>query len=352
MIFKNFQQNDVVAGRTKIVTTGMWSDLNPILTTFHTSSLQSQITGSNAFDIKNGLYYWDIYDKNPESNQTADVQFSVSYGHKYGSGSLSDLNSGSVYPTQAMYSQYKNILLNPSDRVFTFALSGSTLSGYDSNDIYVINFSSHRYKEKIDVGRVELHLSGSNGKFSFIDDSFINTTNVGRAGRVYNIISGSLVSGSNTQYDSHGRGIGLLYPDVGVMLFNPVALADIVGTELSASLSNNTYPVNHKNLYESIKNGSNFQARSVEYIPTRNYFVRVGNQEFNYSNNPTFLSDATSGSLYGTLRFSEFYNDPKVYITTVGLYNENNDLVAVAKLSQPLQKSFSDEALIKVSLSF
>jgi hypothetical protein len=46
------------------------------------------------------------------------------------------------------------------------------------------------------------------------------------------------------------------------------------------------------------------------------------------------------------------YGDPKVYITSVGLYDTNYNLVAVAKLSRPLQKSFDKELLIKVKLDF
>jgi hypothetical protein len=52
----------------------------------------------------------------------------------------------------------------------------------------------------------------------------------------------------------------------------------------------------------------------------------------------------------GKLRFTDFYSNPKVYITTVGLYNETNDLVAVAKLSQPLLKDFTNECLIKIKI--
>ena len=44
--------------------------------------------------------------------------------------------------------------------------------------------------------------------------------------------------------------------------------------------------------------------------------------------------------------------DPKTYITTVGLYNNNSELLAVAKLRQPILKSTSREALIKVKLDF
>jgi hypothetical protein len=45
-------------------------------------------------------------------------------------------------------------------------------------------------------------------------------------------------------------------------------------------------------------------------------------------------------------------NDPKVYMTTVGMYNDSNELLAVAKLSKPLLKSFSREAIVKVKLDF
>jgi hypothetical protein len=95
-------------------------------------------------------------------------------------------------------------------------------------------------------------------------------------------------------------------------------------------------------------------ARVTEYVAARHFFVRVKNQEFNYSNNPTFVisSDEAVNNPQdvGKLRFTDFYTNPKVYITTVGLYNESNDLVAVAKLSQPLLKDFTNECLIKIKI--
>ena len=93
--------------------------------------------------------------------------------------------------------------------------------------------------------------------------------------------------------------------------------------------------------------GSGFQARNEEDVTSTHYFVRVRNQEFNYSNNPTF----TSGS-NGTFRFSTMKDDPRVYITTVGLYDDSNQLLAVAKLSKPQLKSFAKELLVKVKLDY
>jgi len=76
-------------------------------------------------------------------------------------------------------------------------------------------------------------------------------------------------------------------------------------------------------------------------------FVRARNSEFNYSENPTFISGST-----GEVIYSNFINQPQVYITTVGMYNDSNDLLAVAKMSRPLLKDFTKEALIRVKLDF
>ena len=84
------------------------------------------------------------------------------------------------------------------------------------------------------------------------------------------------------------------------------------------------------------------QARSSEQVKSSYYFVRVKNGEYNYSNNPSFVT----GSL-GELKFTTFIENPTSYITTVGLYNDNRELLAVAKLSQPITKDFTKEALIK-----
>lgn len=90
-----------------------------------------------------------------------------------------------------------------------------------------------------------------------------------------------------------------------------------------------------------------FLARNAETITSTHYFVRIKNAEYNFSNNPSF----TTGSI-GEFRQSTFRGDPKTYITTVGLYNDQRELLAVAKLSKPLLKSFKNEALVRVKLDF
>ena len=92
---------------------------------------------------------------------------------------------------------------------------------------------------------------------------------------------------------------------------------------------------------------ASFAARGSERVFATHYFCRLKNAEYNFSNNPTF----TTGS-QGQFAHPSMYKDPIAYITTVGMYNDNNELLATAKLSKPLLKSFTREALIRVKLEF
>ena len=76
------------------------------------------------------------------------------------------------------------------------------------------------------------------------------------------------------------------------------------------------------------------------------YFCRAASTNFNYSANPTY----TTGS---KLRVKSVASDtPVSYITTVGLYNSNNELLAVAKLSEPLKKDPTNEITLRVRLDY
>ena len=154
----------------------------------------------------------------------------------------------------------------------------------------------------------------------------------------------------------------MVYPDLGILVFNPRALFVV-----TASRETNTGTGQNRGnplvLFDAMTgpgveaNGdsgshgtagiSDFQARSAESIASTHFFVRLRNKEFNYSNNPSFFNE-TNGAILNT----NFINDPRVFITTVGLYNDANELLATGKLSQPTQKSFDRELLIRVRLDF
>lgn len=392
-------------------------------------------------DVSFGDYYANVYNSpvvvGGVSNENATPQMTITYGHRLGYGSrMSGSGTRAVDVTKAIYNQYKNILLGPGDEKFTFPKSGN-LSGVDKDHVYIINFSSSTLKERIDEGNLEFtlklsqviesKLDESGDKISsdeqvdwsltLRDDSRFQSqiqlqTGITKIGRVFNLVKGSLsdteltdnqkyATSQNANNVGLGEGFGLFYPDLGIIVINPDAIANELGGNIQDqidSLADDIYernvnnvgmmlswpgvvdPLslvsgdlvngiekNHQNflkLFSALQEGGNFKSRSSEFIPSKHYFIRVRNTDFNYSNNPTFVyqnreaqtkaTETNSDKNYwlGRVRFDDFVNDPRTYITTVGLYNENNELVAVAKLSVPVLKTFDTETLIKVKLDF
>jgi len=344
--------NDIVSNQTEVVTAGLWSDNLASLTTYYTAS--GQTTAQRR-------YYVDVYQDTPSADGAA-VQFSLAFGHALGSGSDSQgqLNDS---PSKAVYSQYRQLLLAPTDTRFTTAGSGST------DYIYVVNFKRNRMKERLDPGNWEIPLvpistratnatgsvvTGSGAIIQLIDDSSIASATTGQSGKVYNIVSGSINSGV---YNSTAPVYyGLAYPDYGTLILDGKMLDQKLSfaTNVSSSSEGN----NHFVLFHSISGSAlftdpatsdpyGFLARNSEKVTSTHYFVRIKNAEYNFSNNPSYVS----GSV-GQIAQSTFIGDPKTYITTVGLYNDSQELLAVAKLSRPLLKSFQREALIRVKLDF
>jgi len=350
-IYKKFGAIDKVTNRTEIVTSGIWSGDTGSLVAFFTSSEQVNSTS--------GKYYLDVYNA-ATSSDTAEVQFSIAYGDYdgYGAPTLTQDDSSKV-SSRAIYYQLRNVLLNAGDNYFS-VYSGSTSGGHDMTEFYALNINRARYKERLDPGNISIKLSGSVRTVTLIDDSGGTDENITTAGRVYNLVSGSLNIGSaasatiNTYTASNGQGWGLFYPDMGIILLNPKALYAGVDTKLGEAFGSTTNQYHQSGsssgslkLYDALRGGADFQARRTENVSTSHYFVRANNREFNFSNNPSFVTGSVGQFVQAT-----FERDPKVYITTVGLYDDANELLAVAKTSKPIEKSFDKEVAIKVKLDF
>ena len=351
-IYKRFGAFDKVNAKVEVITTGLW--------TGDTGSLTAAYTSSTQVAAASGDYYYNVYNADPATDNTAEVQFGVAYGHVNGSGSVSLANSDdALLASKANYAQYKSVILDPTDSKFSFENGAGTL--VDSNDIYAININRARYREKMDPGNWSLTLTGTGGTHTFIDDSGKKFGDkLGKAGRVFKVVSGSLNLGTendatvNSTVSSGDVGFGLFYPDRGIIILSPAALEDAVGNvnvngasvSIAGSASTSVEQENHKILVNAINVGGDFQARRTENVSTQHFFVRATNREFNYSNNPTYVNSL------GKFAESTFETDPQTYITTIGLMNDANEMIAVAKTSQPIQKSFDKEVLIKVKLSF
>ena len=342
MAFQRFNpENDVVENQRTTISSGLWTGGSSTLTGFFTQSSNGNITGS----------VLELYNVDPNTDTSAETQIAVGYANIHGSGSAGNttkLTTGGRQ-TAALYRQFRNVILAPNTDEFSFTGAPSS-----SDDFYFISFQRARQREKIDPGNWELQLtgqmSGKAAKIQLIDDSGagLNPT-VNEGGRVFNVVSGSINDGINTAAASQpGGGLGLFYPDLGIILLDASqmeasgGIADPVNPR-----SSDTFDNRPQKFYNSIKSGSSFQARREEEISSTNYFIRANNKDFNFSSNPTFSTGSDGSLTQGT-----FFKDPKTFITQVGLYNDENELLAIAKLSQPLLNSYSREAIIKVKLDF
>ena len=336
MSYQRFDRaNDIIENQRTTVTSGLWTGGSTTLTAFYTGSTTSS-------------YFVDVYNDNPVASASAEVQFALGYAHIDGSGSLGNTTktTSGDRQTAALYRQFRNLLLAPNTDRFKFTAS-PTASG--EKDFYFISFQRARMREKVDPGNWELHLDGGTAKIKLIDDSSTaSSVTVEQGGRVFNVVSGSITNGVKTAASAEtAKGAyGLFYPDMGIILLNPTRVTTGVA-DITTTRSANAQDNNKGDLFDSIVQGANFQARREEEISSTSYFCRVNNRRFNFSSNPTF---ATSSD--GSLTQPTFFKDPQTFITQVGLYNDTNELLAIAKLSQPLLNSYAREAIIKVKLDF
>ena len=226
-VFTAFTIEDVVEGSTQRVTRGLWSGNVGELTSFWTSSYQSSTQKQ---------YYYEIYNGNPTVS-TNYAQFSIAYGHYAGSGSL---GANEDSPSNAIYSQFQQVLLPASQRRFSFG-------GVNQDDVYVVTINRERIKDKLDPGNWELCISGSNGRVVRLVDDSGDTNQLGNSNQnVYNIVSGSLLNGVYNTTEIFGA----VYPQFGVIVLGAA------GLDASASLgtirTTNTDAQNHGKLFTAI----------------------------------------------------------------------------------------------------
>jgi len=337
MAFKRFDPEDFVVSSDSITST-LWSTGAPTLTEFYTSSVQA--AGSS------GNYYLSVY-QTSSLLTSAQVQFDIAYADALGSGSTlyNPIVPENSY-TKTVYGQYRSLILEDENAYFTFGVGNNVIT---SSFFWVISIERANYKQSLFPGSLNLQLSGSGGIINLTDNSLDAPVNqfIGSS-QVYQLISGSngtAGSLSGSGYVSNSGSYGLVFPQLGTILINPYAVSQSIG--LFPSRSNNSDGFNNNRLLNSIVLGESFTLNSQETITSDYVFVRARNSEFNYSENPSFISGST-----GEVIYSNFINAPQVYITTVGMYNDSNDLLAVAKMSRPLLKDFTKEALIRVKLDF
>jgi hypothetical protein len=340
-----------------------------------TTLLAASIVSSSLTDT-NETYFFGI------SNSTTPTveEWNVAFGSLNGYGSNDDGNAIKA-PTDAIYKQYANLLLAPTEVTGGFIISSggshpNALSGRDE-EIYVLTARRSNMKDRLNKGTWQISLSGSNSAGAFgltsgpngnvlhlKDDSSTTKPTATPAGDRYNIVSCSsagVIAGAATV-----QNFGFFYPDQGILIFSAAELSSSIpgkgANEDDVVLFDNN---NHKGFgyTKTIVNansktalrfinclqptGASLKFRDEEDQVSAQYFCRVKSGQMNFSNSPTFVS----GSL-NELRQTTMKGNPTTFITSVQLYNDAGEMVAVGNLSTPLKKNFSSEATIKVKLTY
>lgn len=362
-IYSRFDIEDMVLNNMEIVTRALWSDNKGMLTEF--------FTGSGTTSQKR--HYYEIFNTSASAESClSEPQFSVAYGNIFGSGSNDYGGQIEDTPTRAIYGQYRQLCLEDGE-------SGFNIKGNVSTGIYAININRARMLEYIDEGNIEIniaHLSGSefidgggdpnshtgsnvtlNGSgdvLRLVDDSRLNQAEINSsAGEIHDIVSGSIEDGV---YNSENPVVyGKLYKRLGIVILDSdmldasASFGTVTGREVEGD--------NAFKLFTAISGAADFtdgtgddlgfSGRGAELVKSSHYYCRVKNSQFNFSNNPTFVTGS-----FGELRHPDMRNNPTTYITTVGLYNKYKELLAVAKLSRPLRKDFTEDTVIKVKMDY
>ena len=346
-LFVNFQNDDIIQEQGIKVTEGFFTG------GVGTIGSEALTTASLSTTQKN--YYYNLQYSSADN-------LSVTYGHIGGSGS--DNVTNVVGETEAVYKHYANLVLNPINNGLGDSIDEGfqITSGTLEKDMYFISFERARMKDRINRKTWTLDLSGSKsagtvGTHLYLTDNSEYSAPKGTVvGPRYDVVSGSAgVKVGSTVY-------GYFYPYVGLIALAQSKVSASLpgmpgfidsgstfrgdGIGLAPELNNDGTADNAWKIARCVLKGSH-TFRNEEDQAITSYFCRAKANNFNFSANPTFIS----GSL-GEFENKSFAGNPQTFITTVGLYDAADNLVAIGKLSKPIKKNFSSEAVVKVQLTY
>lgn len=341
-IYKPFLNDDMSSTRTLL------HESIPLTGTIVSGTYMENNAPTNVKNFSHGMFQ-SVYDY-PYLSSSSNHIFDITCGYS-STSALSSSTSNQNSKKLAIYNQMAQVLVghDVTGSILRFDQDGDLTGGTKHNEVYFLNFSRLVTKDEIKKGTFSLSLltgssyTGRGGRVTLSDTNAATSYKTNSPAGEY----GLLYSGSVTNAEP----VGLLYYQAGVA----VVTSSVFGNAL---MSNDTGLTTDK--VQAILTGSSIQTAAdsfrhrIDNLTFNNttelnstiYFCRVNHNEYNYSANPTYTSGSRIRVKNNTL------DNPTSYITTVGLYSADNELLAVAKLSEPLKKDPTNEMILRVRLDY
>jgi|14BtaG_2_1085337.scaffolds.fasta_scaffold00104_23 hypothetical protein len=410
--FKTFLNNDVTTTKTllheAIPITG-----TIVSGTYDQGDDHPDANGTpREFNIKNYSHgmFQSVYDY-PFLSSSANHIFDISVGYSANSnlsGNISDASAGLNYKQQkkkvAMYNQMAQVLMghNKNGEIQRFDRDGNLGDNNDDkmDEVIFLNFSRLLVKDEIKKGSFQIKfgtepvfksgrgLRGAAGGnthhiLTIADTNAQNDFRINSPAGEYGILSASHTAPAGRQGINHGHSgsllsdkVGLIFYQAGVCvltasIFNGAATGSndnrgLLNQAVSMSIDGGhgvglipdhgtvSASIDQMLTGSKIEHVANNIRRRISDISFNNttelnstvYFCRANHNEFNYSANPTYLTESK-------IRVKDVPSDmPISYVTSIGLYSPDNELMATAKLSEPLRKDPTNELTLRVRLDY
>ena len=345
-----------INGQTDVATTRtLLHEVIPLTGTILSGTYGSHPNNTNVKNYSHGQFQ-SVYDY-PYLSSSANHIFDISVGYDESSALSGTTNVTQQKKKINMYNQMSQVLLGYTGSSNTVRLfeSDLKLDGVGAmKEVFFVNFSRLLTKDQIKKGSFSITLvtgsvslgTASAGSITYTDSHVSDTQNTlntvgGDYGVLYSGTGASALTG------------GVVFYQAGVLVLTASAFSSsagapapnfYLGRDVNALLTGSAISGAADGLRSRI---GNIQFNNSTEINSKVYFCRAPHNKFNYSNNPTYLS---GGSI--RVKNNTRSNPPISYITTIGLYNSANELLAVAKLSEPLRKDPTNELTLRVRLDY
>ena len=341
---------------TQYKTLNATSDISNTRTLLHESIpltgtiISGTYLGNNIKNYTHGQFQ-SVYDY-PFLSSSANHIFDISVGYDEGSSlsaSTATLNAKKIN----MYNQMSQVLLGftgSTNAIRKFELDLTLDNSGVMNECYFINFSRLITKDQIKKGTFSITLGTGSFAAPFAFKKTLTDASASSTGGTLNTLGGDY----GVLFESGANNIarGLIFYESGVAVISTSSFdgrpnfisssakgnEDVADVFVSSSISGASDHLRHRI--------QNISFNNTTEINSSIYFCRVPSNDFNHSSNPTYLNAST-------IRVKDVASDPPIsYITTIGLYASDGELMAVAKLSEPLRKDPTNELTLRVRLDY